>query len=322
MREKDFNAIEQIAAKANPQNHFNLSRALVVLVVQRPQKGIPLAMEFLGRCHENEADHFFLFLSNNEADVYESLKYLVLNGSLRFGLAYNMEKCLNEVFKAEGNDIIYSYLLSRVEYKRQLIAQEAHFIGYELAPEGRHTHLFDDIGDEPKLDLFRKMITWYCYAELNSSELYYLKGLFSLFIREEMLTKYLHALFDGLTLIMATQKNGLKRLLDILAMFHHKNEMLIQLVEKIHTTALHYGNTDADYKKVLNYAACWAITEVGVKSGKAGEPFQVDLDLKELVEGYARQVQPDAPFNTVLNHALGVTAQNIDHSYDRDNETW
>lgn len=319
---KDLDVIEKIAKKKHLQNNFNLARPLVVCVVHNPELGLELGIEFLSRCNNQEADHFFLFLYDNADACYDVLKILVLEGTLRFELAYNMERCLNEVFKREGGNIFFDYVMRRVENKREMLKADTRYFNYELLPDGKYSHLLDGIDETVRSKLFARIVDWYCNSELSFVEIMFLDGLFEFFNRVNYLTEETATALREVLNRNKDNVNALIRLLEILKVYHDKNNVLISLVNDIYITAFKAGTEHERQKKDINFKAYQALTTLGVKSGTAGQPFQVDIDLKDLLETYLPSVPSDSPFYGIMQSAIHLTKRNIEDSYDRGNETW
>ena len=115
---------------------------------------------------------------------------------------------------------------------------------------------------------------------------------------------------------------ALLNLLEILRVYHDKNDALLSLIEDIFVAGITSENVTDDQKKDMFYKGYRALTEVGVKSGTPGKPFQVDLDLKDLLERRLSDVSPDSPFYSPLTNAINSVKQNIESSFDKENETW
>lgn len=320
--ERDLDVIARIARKKRPENNFNLTRSLVVCVVHSPDLGLELSRDFLSRCNNQEADHFFLFLHDNADNCYNTLKILALEGTLRFELAHNMEVCLNEVFKEEGEQVIFDYIMKRVENKRALFKTDTKYFNLELLPEGKHSHLLDNIDDTVRSSLFKRIINWYCISEFNPAEVLFLNKLFEFFKKVDYLTVEMEA---DIRIVFNGVKNNsiyLLRLLEILQVYHDKNDLLFTLVEDIYDATLIAGTENDQQRKDIDFRAYYALTSLGVKSGTPGEPFQVDIDLMHLLESWLHKVPSDSKFFNIMQSAINSTKRNIDDSHDRGNETW
>lgn len=320
--DKDLQVIATVANKKVPQNNFSLARPLVVCVVHQPELGLALGRDYLQRSTNQEADHFFLFLFDNIDACYDSMRTLALEGTLRYELAYNMERCLNAVFKKEGQEVIFNYIMKRIELKRTMFKLNNQYFSYELLPDGKHAHFFDDIDESVKTQIYGRFVDWYCQNTFDYMEVLFLDNVFEFFNRVEYLTEPVEQVLRGILQLRAADTNALIRLLEILQVYHDKNDLLISLVEDIYLAAVKNGIQEEKQRNDLYFKTYQALTKVGVKSGTAGQPFQVDVDLKELLEQYRTKVSQDSPFHNVIQNAIQSTQRTIDDSYDRGNETW
>lgn len=322
MTDRDFQLIEQIARKNESQNHFSLVKPLVAFVVKKPEKGAELCREFLDRCSNNEADHLFLFLSDNLKEAHITIQDLILNCTTRFHISHSMEVCLNEVLRRDGNDLFFKFIVARINFKLQLMRRKEDFVGYDVLPDGKYSHIFDGIEDSVKFSLFRRVIEWYCVAELDSFETLFLKDLFESFNKEDKISDLVSNLFNDLARQFKGNMTATLRLFDVLAIYHQKDYQLLELIEQIYTLSLtHHGNNPS-YLSDLHHGAYVAITEVGVKSGTSGEPFPVDIALRDLLVRYLEQAVPGPAFRSVLIDAKNSVDRDINRSHDEENETW
>lgn len=320
--DRDLDVIATIANKKVQQNNFSLARPLVVCVVHKPQLGLALGRDYLLRSNNQEADHFFLFLFDNIDVCYDTMRMLALEGTVRYELAYNMERCLNAVFKVEGESAIFDYIMKRIELKRNMFKSDNRYFSYELLPDGKHAHLLDDINDNLKTRIYGRFVDWYCQNTFDYMEVLFLDNVFEFFNRVEYLTEPVSEVLRSILKKRATDTNALIRLLEILQVYHDKNDLLISLVEEIYVAALKNGINEEEKRKDIYFKTYQALTKVGVKSGTPGQPFQVDIDLKELLVRYRTKISKDSPFYEIIQNAIQSTQQTIDDSYDRGNETW
>lgn len=320
--DRDLDVIAAIANKKVQQNNFSLARPLVVCVVHKPELGLSLGRDYLLRSNNQEADHFFLFLFDNIDACYETMRTLSLEGTLRYELAYNMERCLNAVFKEEGESAIFDYIMKRIELKRNMFKLDSRYFSYELLPDGKHAHLLDDIDDNLRTRIYGRFVDWYCQNTFVYMEVLFLDNVFKFFNRVEYLTEPVSEVLHSILKERATDTNSLIRLLEILQVYHDKNDLLISLVEEIYVAALKNGIDEEVQRNDIYFKTYQALTNVGVKSGTVGQPFHVDIHLKELLEQYQAKISKNSPFYEIVQNAIQSTQRAIDDSYDRGNETW
>jgi hypothetical protein len=120
----------------------------------------------------------------------------------------------------------------------------------------------------------------------------------------------------------ASDPERLERILETLSIFHTKDEELVQLIVNIYPIINDYQDSAPERYQRLRYQCYSALTTMGVKSGSPGMPFQVDLDLKQLLESAICNINDLMPVRQFLKEVLKSVESDIDRGRDRENLTW
>lgn len=319
---KDMDVIVKVFDKKKKENNFILSTALQCIFAVDSEKAMEYSREYLYRASQREAGMFFIRLSDNELVTEDQMADLVLNDTIRFALSYEFERCLNLVLKSQGSDKVFDYFIKRFLYKKQIVITRKTLSDYEFVPGHRHSHLFDQCEPEIRLEMFLKSINWYLIEDSDGGHLYYAKDLLEYLQPSEALNNDIVLFYEDK--ISQLQDNGeqLLRLAETLGIFHVKDTTLLDIVTRIYDLGYEFINDETDLYQKIRSQCYMAIITMGVKSGAADEPFQVDLDLRDLLQYYIKN-QPDYHrVRQFLVEVLKSVNNDIDRSIDRENSTW
>ncbi|GAA3978914.1 ATP-binding protein [Mucilaginibacter dorajii] len=318
---EDVSVILKVFHKKRKENNFNLASSIQSLIAAKYDKVLDICIGFLKRAHQKEAEMFFIWLSDNKVATYDLLSELVINHTTRFYLTYEFERCLNKVLRTSGQDVVFDYLCVRYEYKKAIVINQKTLSGYEFVPDGDHSHLFDGI-PEQKAAMFIKAMEWYLTVDSEGGHLFYAKNMLEYLkpakaIDQESLVWYQEKIEQ-----LDDQATGLDRIIDSLSIFHVKDDGLLDLVISGFTAAHDLHETHQDYYKIIRQESYSAVTMMGVKSGAVGEPFQVDVDLQNLLKFKIGSLPEYLPATVFLKEVLKSVEADIDRSSGRDNLRW
>ncbi|MGN7204430.1 hypothetical protein ACTHQF_09165 [Pedobacter sp. SAFR-022] len=322
LTDQDIEVILKVFNKKKKENNFMLATALQSLFVVKDPLTMDYCRDFLARAGQREVGMFFIRLSDNVLVTEAQMADLILNHTVHFALTYEIERCLNLVLKTNGPDDVFNYLLRRYQFKKQIVISRRTLSGYEFVPDGRHSHLFDQCGPEIKLEMFFKAIEWYLIEDNVGGHLYYAKDLLEYLQPGDALNNEVSSFYETKLQDMDSNGEKLLRLIETLSIFHVKDITLMDLVVKLYDLVQESNNNNPELYQKLRTQCYIAITTMGVKSGAANEPFQVDLDLRDLIESYIKGLPEYYPVNQFLRDVLKSVNNEINRSIDRDNSTW
>ena len=318
---RDAETIIQIFNKARKDNNYNLAMAIQLLFAADHPDALSISHKFLERAEQRQTEIYFIRLSDNKTVSEDQMEDLIINYTIRYYLTYEIEVCLNRVLISKGVDIIFDYLVKRFDYKKQIVISTRSLSGYEFLPDGEHSRLFNGQLDK-KITMFTKALQWYLTVEDDGGHLFYAKDMITYLQPAQAITPDLFSLYQTLFNVYADDGDRLERLLDTISVFHTKDDNLVQLIVDIYPTINDYQDIDIEIYKRLRYQCYNALTTMGVKSGTAGMPFQVDIDLKQLLESFIAPLSDLVPAKFFLQEVLKSVNGDIDRGRDRENLTW
>lgn len=316
----DIQTVLKVASKKRQENNHALAGGLQTLIAAGYSKAYSVAAEFLDRSHQREAEMFFIWLLDNPKAAPEMIRDLVIGHTARFYLTYEIERALQKVMDKYGLPVIFDYLKSRFNYKKALVIGTRSLMGYEFVPHGEKSHLFDDQRDGQN-DLFALALSWYLEEDEEGGHLYYAKDMLEYASPSKTLLPALAEIYDRLVDSFHADLNKLGRLADSLSIFETKSPLLVTLVIKIYLLVLELKRQDEEKARYITFYLQNALTSMGVKMGTPGQPFQVDLDLRTLLQ---EELLKLPEFNEGRNFITNIL-NSLNNSIDRerfDNDTW
>ncbi|RKE47153.1 ATP-binding protein [Sphingobacterium detergens] len=322
LSERDIQTILKIYNKKDPENNFQLASGLQTLITADYPEVYTVIAEYLDRTSQRSAEMFFLWLSDNKIATPELVKELVTGHSVRFNISHQLERVLAKVLKDYGPDTIFEYLVSRYNFKYKFVSENRTLMGYEFVPNGDRSSLFNGQNDVRET-MFFKALDWYLKQDASEGQLYYAKDIFEYLQPENSVSD---SLYENYVLVLtknANDLNRLKRIAESLEIFHTKNEKHVALVLKGYELILRHDEFDSSNKAIkdatFHFYRC--LTSHGVKSGPAGQPFQVDLDLKRLLESELNKIPEHHEGRELIIWALESVNNEINRS-ESDNDIW
>ncbi|MGN6268149.1 MAG: hypothetical protein ACTHM5_20900, partial [Ginsengibacter sp.] len=323
LKENDIESIKKIAAKKDPKSNFDLARALLAVVVYDESLAKELCSSFLTRCTSREADIFFIFLSEEKMKLYYGLcKELILNYSIRFPVGYEIERGLNNIILSDGIDDVFNYFLKRFDIKKKRLEEERDSLNYDWVPHGDHSHLFEGCNEDEKQDFFIKSLNWYIELNVEHIIMFFAKNLLDYAKPANSLSQPMTALYEQIADSIIHNNQKLERVLESLSIFHDKDILMVGLVLNIYNKAYRIFRQQEEVFKEIRYQCYSAITTMGVKSGTAGQPFEVDIQLRDLLKSELVNYEEHSPSFKFLNDVITSVEKVIQSSYDRENDTW
>lgn len=322
IKDEDVAVILKVFNKKNKENNMNLASSIQSLIAADYDKIEEICVDFLTRAHQREAEMFFIWLSDNKVASDQLLTKLILEHTIKFYLTYELERCLNKVLRIQGQDIIFDYLTRRYEHKKAIVINQKTLMGYEFVPsDGDHSHLFDGLSDQ-RPAMFIKALDWYLSIDSEGGHLFYAKNMLEYLKPANSLDQHVYDRYKELIYNLDDKATGLDRLMDSLSIFHTKDDKLLDLVVEGVTAVNDLQDTDNEYYKLVRQESYFAVTTMGVKSAVANEPFQVDLDLQNLLQVKIAGMPNYLPATQFLKEVLKSVDADIDRSSDRDNLRW
>ncbi len=322
LTQDDIESILNIYYKKDPDNNFQLASGLQSLISFEYPDVYSIISDYLERANQRDAEMFFLWLSDNKIASANLVKDLVIGHSIPFHLSHQIERILIKVLNDFGGDVIFEYLIARYQYKKKYVETHRTLMGYEFVPNGDRSNLFNGQGDVQER-LFFKSLDWYLEEDGEGGHLYYGKDIFEYLQPANSVTDAIYDKYNSILVTHAQDVIKLARIAESLEVFHAKNSHLVSLVLKGYSFVLDLDESDDNAKAIkdagFNYYL--ALTTMGVKSGTAGQPFQVDLDLRDLLTSELKKIPEHVESRSIVVSALDSINNEINRS-DLENETW
>lgn len=322
LSDKDIQTILRIYNKKDSDNNFNLASGLQSIITSKYPDAYTIVSDYLDRANQRDAEMFFLWLSDNKMASSELVKKLTIGHSVRFHLSHQIERVLIKVLNDYGPETIFDYLIDRYNFKKKIVQRNKTLMGYEFLPHGNRSNLFDSQIDQ-KERMFFKALDWYLKEDSSGGHLYYGKDIFEYLQPANSVTDSIYETYIVFFDNYSNKINKLQRIAESLNVFEIKNSLLVKLVLRGYSFVIDFDETE-NSSKVINQARFSfydALTSVGVKSGTPGQPFQVDLDLRDLLESELKSLPQHVESRLLIVSALKSVNNEIERS-DLDNETW
>jgi hypothetical protein len=319
---KDIDLIKRIADKKNAANNFDLYSAILTVIKVDLSTGTSLAISFLDRCGQREADMFFMFLADKHSQYYDTFRQLCLQHTFRLSVGYEIEISLNKIVLREGYIPVFDYFKRRYEIKKESVVANKSLLGYDWVPGGKHSHLFDNCDATEKPKFFVAIVDWYVETAFDSLEQFYAKDFLEYGQPSDFIDDKLFNFFNDLYSTHSTSHAKVERILECLETFHDKEMRLVELVLIIYSRSHEIFLDLNEIIKDIRYRCFAALTTMGVKSGTSGQPFEVDLELKKLLEMKLQDLQEYSPTYTFLKDVIKSVDRDIQSQYEKGNDTW
>ncbi|MFV8327927.1 hypothetical protein [Flavobacterium sp. ZS1P14] len=320
--EEDIEIILKVFNKKKFENSFNLSTALQSLFAVKHPYVLEICGDFLDRTPQRQTEMFFIRLSDNPTVTEFQMSELVLKHTLGYQLTYEIEHCLNKILIFNGPECIFTYFLNRFNFIKNLMIIKKTFVDYEFAPDGNHSHLFTNCDPIIREEMFLRSVNWYLNLDESVEHLYIAKDLLEYLKPGKALSNYSADYYYLLINKYAADTEKLERTIMSLDIFHQKEENILNIIIYAFNIAASYKNKQVEKYESLRDACYIVIITMGVKSGSANMPFQVDVDLHSLLSNFISVEPRDLPSTTFLKEVLQSVEADINRITDKDNLTW
>lgn len=318
----DFELIEKVILNTSQPGVYLKTSTLPVLLVINRQKATSIIKKEILSFNPNEIDHLYSIFNFFEDEFYDEIKDITLTSTNSIGFSYYFELILNRILSEDGIDLIFNYFIGRVNYKKSLI-KENNYWGYQIVPDSSYGNLYKDIEDPTKYDLFFKILDWYIDFDFDPRESIFSKNIIDYFSPSNSITPEIKEYYQ---LLIQSDNLTFKRAVSIaksIGAFEKKNELLGEIIIELFERSQQIFK-DKDTLRKIQTELYVAFTALGVKSGTVGKPFEVDLELKELLLKLIASIShKNHQLNNFLNSILGSVERDIQFSIrERGENEW
>ncbi|WP_396637765.1 hypothetical protein [Maribacter sp. R77961] len=320
---KDIDLITSLLKDSTTENYFNLASTLPTLFYYDKKIAVKEIKTYLSKCNERHLDSLFLGLDPVEDKFFPEIKNLLFEDTLRLNISYGVERFLNKIIKRNGFQEVLKYIENRFLFKRKYVSETKSLLGYDYVPTHSGGGITKELSIEQKEKLFSDVLNWFVDFNFKSYEHFYAKNIIKLFATDKHLNKVTKNTYAKLIEKYNLDYDKLINIIHSLSEFKQKEEYFIELVIKLLETC--YENFN-DEEKIKEYVTqCYiSLTSLGVKSGTPGQPFSVDLQLKELLESTLKKPKAKSlKIKDFFQKVLKSVQNEIDRSKnDEDGEIW
>lgn len=265
----------------------------------------------------------FLAFDPVEKENYPEIKELLLHHTIHLNIPYTVERFLNKIIRKDGFEGVLRYIEERLLFKRKYVLEKKNLLDYEYVPTHTGNAITANLSDEQKNEIFSKILNWFVGFDFEPYEHFYAKDIIELFAVNKYIDEHTKVIYTKLIEQYRSDYNKLLNIIQSLSEFKEKNETFIDLIILL----LKVGEESIQEEEQLKEfkSQCYiALTSVGVKSGTAGQPFEVDLQLKELLENTLSSSKVNThQMKDFFQRVLKSVQANIDRDkYDEGGEIW
>lgn len=318
LERKDIDLIINIFDNSSKENYFNLASALPTIFYYDKNIAVKEIKRFLKDCHERQLDSLFLAFDPIEEKKYPEIKDLLLKHTLHLNIPYSVERFLNKIIRKEGFQIVLEYIQNRFLYKRKYVVEKKSLLGYEYVPTHTGNTITAKLSEEQKADVFSMILNWFVDFDFELYEHFYAKKIIELFAVSKTVDGHTKNTYAELIRKYNSVYKKLLNIVQSLSEFEQKNEAFVDLIIML----LEAGSENIKEEKQLKEftSQCYiSLTSLGVKSGTPGQPFAVDIQLKDLLENTLKSSKVKSPeIKDFFQKVLKSVQADIDR--DRDEE--
>ncbi len=282
--DQDIDKLTECINLENKNSYYIYSYVLPVLLFFDHQKALKYISLFIEKCKFRESDMLLIKLEDEIFNDYlTGIVEIIEKETVSKNIDYHYKPYIAKILELDnGLQRLFNYFLNRYLYQKSLREESDHkHDEYRLLPFD--FSIRNKISDETCFTLYKRFIDWYLENEQKGSNLFDFENILKAFTSSNKITSEYSGYYNNLINVHQRNAEKLYIIASMLSMFKLKNDLLFNLVVKIHEAI-----SDLNREEIIrNRSACyWAIVIVGMKQGTTGVPFQVDLDLKETIEKY------------------------------------
>ena len=323
LQSEDVEHIVSVFKSCTIDNYFQLASTLPTLFFHDKKTAIQEIKFFLSVCNERQLNSLFLAIEPIAEKFYSEIKELLFKYTLHLNIPYTVERALNRIIKRDGFHEVLEYIENRFLYKRKDIIEKKSLLGYDYVPIHTGNAITSELSEDKKSEIFSDVLNWFVNFDFEPYEHFYANNIIELFATHKYID---HDSKDVYIKLIVKYNSDYRRLLNIirsLSEFNQKDEAFVQLILKLLEVSFENLQGNDQLHKITSQ--CYILlTSLGVKSGTPGQPFSVDLELKELLENTLKSSKVNSPkIKDFFQKVLKSVQADIDSYKDEEgDELW
>lgn len=322
IKKEDTDLITRIIELASEENYHQLACSIPTLLWTDVELAKTEILKFLDYCRERDFEYLLLSLESFEGEHQGFIEILIFDHSIKFNLNYRLEKLLAEYINKFGFSQVLDYFENRFLHRRYLVSANNSSGGYDFIWQHENGTLKNKIKDELRLVAFEQSLYWYLSFEFEKYESYFGKSIVEAFKPVGAFNTQTKEIFERCFEEFKNDFEKLFKLTEVLNIFKRKNSEFISMISKF-VLGINQQSMDTDQIKDIQSNLYIAVTSLGVKSGTPGQPFQVDLELRELLKAEIQKNEFESDVViSFLNRVLGSVERDIERDTEEEDESW
>lgn len=300
--------------RGEPKISLNLLMALMTLQNAGYERAEQMK-DLFDNCPQRVAENFFMFNRGMDPAL---LKDLILNHSTQFDLSFELQNAITLLLEKKTISVeeLFQYFLRRFKIKQDQILNKD-YSWYEYIPH-ENFNVTSSFDEKEKIEFFLRGLRWFATSPFEGMVEYSAKKLIDFLQPSEEMTPALVNAYQQ-EADQTTDPNHFRRFVSSINVFKTKNKILLDLVMALFQKGRKLPGMDIDE---LQEAVYLAITIVGVKSGTSGQPFPVDVQLRQLIVDWLAESLRDTYEIDFLNKVIKSLDKEIERTSDKNESIW
>lgn len=283
LSKEDAKLVVSVFEESTNANSYELSSTLPTLFTYDRKLAVEIIAKFLRNCIDRDLDNLFFILVRIKDEYYDEIKEILLKHTKHLNITYRVEEFIDTVIRKGEFREVMQYLEERFLFQRRELENNRSLSGYKFVPSMRAHVITKSLPDHAKVEIFSHVLRWFVQFDFKSYERYQAKQIVSLFSPKPYIDEEVKEVFLALSNEFKTLPSRLTNLVVSLSEFHDKNGNLVEVLTRLLALGLSIieGIDELNEYKSQCYIS---LTSVGVKSGTSGQPFAVDLKMRDLLD--------------------------------------
>ncbi|NVK66285.1 MAG: hypothetical protein HWE22_16960 [Flavobacteriales bacterium] len=319
---EDIDLLLQVINSSDASNYYSMSHALPTLLMVNQDLAKREIIKFLSKCNDQHLNYLFLSLQRLDSTHDDFISDLLFNETIQFNLPYRLEQLIAKKINESGFTEVLKYFERRFLHRREIVRKNKHSNGYEFIPSRDNGVLIRGIDDELRMSVFQDALNWFLTFKLEPDESYWAIGLLEAFTPNTEFDTRFKNIFLEVSKVYAANFEKFLLVIEALKLFKRKNFEYIHFVLSLLRLSNEQRFTKEQKQEISNQLF-FASVDVGLKTGTSGLPFQVDLDLRDLVLSIIEKNEFKTEKEILyLKRVLGSVERDIERDTHEDNGVW